>query len=327
MNSESGVSSKNPAVSDPVKKEPLSARSHLMTTPSIQTGRWQLLGAAVLFSTGGVAIKAITLTSWQVASFRSALAAMVLYLFLPAARRGWKWTHLPPAAAYGAMLATFVAANKLTTSANAIFLQSTAPLYLVFLGPLVLKERVRRADWLTLLVLGCGLSLFFLGEQEPLSTAPNPFVGNILGAVSGVMWALVMVSMRWLGTRASDPQAGMKVVILGNLIAFGACLPLAFPVTASAAMDWAILAYLGPVQVGLAYVLMTRGVRQIPALESSMILLAEPALNPVFTALLLGEFPGPLAMVGGAMVLGGTIARVVLGAKRWRQTAPETLPQ
>jgi drug/metabolite transporter (DMT)-like permease len=291
-----------------------------MERSAMHTGRWQLLGAAVLFSTGGVAIKALALTNWQVASFRSALAAIALYVFLPEARRGWKWSYLGPAAAYGAMLTTFVAANKLTTSANAIFLQSTAPLYLVFLGPLVLKERVRRADWLTLLVLGAGLSLFFLAEQAPLATAPNPLAGNILGAVSGIMWALVMVSMRWLGTRATDPQAGMKVVILGNLLAFAGCLPLALPVTTSAWTDWAILGYLGPVQVGLAYVLMTKGVKQVPALESSMILLAEPALNPIWTAAILREVPAPLAMLGGVLVLGGTLVRVLLGAKRWRPT-------
>ncbi|MDZ7636947.1 MAG: DMT family transporter [Bryobacterales bacterium] len=287
----------------------------------MNTGRWQLLGAAVLFSTGGAAIKAISLNSWQVASFRSALAAIALYLLLPKARSGWKLSYLAPAMAYAAMLITFVSANKLTTSANAIFLQSTAPLYLVFLGPLILKERVRRADWLTLVVLGLGLSLFFLGEQAPLVTAPNPFAGNLLGAFSGIMWALVMISMRWMGTRVADPQAGMKVVILGNLLAFGICLPMALPVMASNPADWLILAYLGPVQVGLAYVLMTMGVRQVPALESSMILLAEPALNPIWTAAILHELPGPLALLGGALVLGGTLVRVAMGARKWRPAA------
>ena len=106
------------------------------------------------------------------------------------------------------MLITFVSATKLTTSANAIFLQSTAPLYLVFLGPLILGERARRADWLTLAVVGVGLSLFFLGEHTPQRTAPNPLGGNLLGALSGVMWALVVVSMRWMGIRAADPRRG-----------------------------------------------------------------------------------------------------------------------
>ncbi len=282
----------------------------------MNTGRWQLLGAAVLFSTGGVAIKAISLNSWQVASFRSMLAAVAIYVLLPKARSGWKLSYLAPALAYAVMLITFVSATKLTTSANAIFLQSTAPLYLIFLGPLILKEKVRRSDWFTLAILGVGLSLFFLGEQSPLRTAPNPLAGNLLGALSGIAWALVMISMRWMGTRVADPQAGMKVVILGNLLAFAACLPMALPVTHSAATDWAMLAYLGPIQVGLAYVLMTKGVRHVPALESSMILLAEPALNPIWTATLLQEIPGPLPLLGGALILGGTLARVAMGYRR-----------
>lgn len=284
----------------------------------MNTGRLQLLGAALLFSTGGVAIKALSLNSWQVASFRSVLAAAALYLLLPNARKGFKLSYFAPALAYAGMLITFVSATKLTTSANAIFLQSTAPLYLVFLGPLILKERARRADWLTLLILGAGLSLFFLGDEAPLQTAPHPFAGNLIGALSGVMWAFVVVSMRWLGTRSADPQAGMKVVILGNLLAFAACLPLALPVTGSTPTDWAILAYLGPIQVGLAYVLMTKGLQQVPALESSMILLVEPAINPIWTGLVLREVPAPLAILGGALILGGTLLRMAVGSRRGR---------
>lgn len=286
----------------------------------MKTGRWQLLGAALLFSTGGVAIKAITLNGWQVASFRSLLAALSLWIFLPNARRGFKRSYLTPAAAYAVMLICFVSGNKFTTSANVIFLQSTAPLYLVFLGPLILKEKVRRADWLTLAVLGFGLSLFFLGEQAPLATAPNPLAGNVLGALSGVMWALVLISLRWMGTREADPQAGMKVVILGNLLAFAACLPMALPVLHSTAADWTMLAYLGSIQVGLAYVLMTRGMRHATALESSIILLAEPAINPIWTAVLLHEIPGPLPLAGGALILGGTLARTAMGSRRSNRT-------
>src|SRR5688500_90238 len=110
------------------------------------THRLQLLGAALLFSTGGAAIKATTLTAWQVAGFRSAVAAAAVFLLVPAARRGWTWHVLPVGVAYAATLVLFVAANKLTTSANAIFLQSTAPLYMLAFGPLLLKELVRRRD-------------------------------------------------------------------------------------------------------------------------------------------------------------------------------------
>src|SRR5512134_191229 len=93
------------------------------------SSRLAALAAAVLFSTGGAAIKATHLASWQVASFRSGIATLALLSLVGEARRGWSWRVLPSAAAYAATLITFVLATKLTTSANAVFLQSTAPLY------------------------------------------------------------------------------------------------------------------------------------------------------------------------------------------------------
>ena len=108
--------------------------------------RLQLVFAALLFSTGGAAIKASTLSGWQVASFRSGVAALTLLLLVPAARRGWGWRPALVGVAYAATLILFVTANKLTTSANTIFLQATSPVYLLLLGPLFLKEPVRRSD-------------------------------------------------------------------------------------------------------------------------------------------------------------------------------------
>ena len=113
--------------------------------PSRQAAaRLKLVGAALLFSTGGAAIKATTLTGWQVASFRSGIAALAVLLLAPEARRGWSWRAVLVGVAYAATLVLFVTANKLTTSANTIFLQATAPLYMVVLSPWLLGERVRR---------------------------------------------------------------------------------------------------------------------------------------------------------------------------------------
>ncbi|MGH7585251.1 MAG: DMT family transporter, partial [Gemmatimonadales bacterium] len=100
--------------------------------------RLELLGAAAIFSTGGAAIKATTLTSWQVASFRSGIAAIAVLALVAASRRGWSWRTLVVGTTYAVTLTLFVVANKLTTSANAIFLQATAPLYLLLLGPWLL---------------------------------------------------------------------------------------------------------------------------------------------------------------------------------------------
>ena len=117
-----------------------------MTTQVQTTPRLQILAAAVLFSTGGAAIKAASLTAWQVASFRSGSRGRSNTLLVPSARRGWNRQSALVAIAYASTLVTFALANRLTTAANAIFLQATAPLYLLLLGPWLLRERARRSD-------------------------------------------------------------------------------------------------------------------------------------------------------------------------------------
>ena len=101
---------------------------------SAPADRLRLALAAALFSTGGAAIKSASFTSWQVACLRSGLAALTVFLLSPAARRGWTWRTLAVSITYSATLVLFVLANKLTTSASTIFLQSTAPLYLLLLS-------------------------------------------------------------------------------------------------------------------------------------------------------------------------------------------------
>ena len=150
--------------------------------------RLLLVVAAVLFSTGGAAIKYNQLTSWQVACFRAAFAAGALWIAIPGVRRRWSWTLFWVGCAYASMLVMFVAATKLTTAANAIFLQSTAPIYLLFIGPVVLKEPLRRSDVMLLVLMAIGMSLFFVGSETPLATAPNPRLGNLLGAATGLAW-------------------------------------------------------------------------------------------------------------------------------------------
>ncbi|MCU0227217.1 MAG: EamA family transporter [Bryobacterales bacterium] len=304
------------------------------TSANLAAGRLQLILAAALFSTGGLAIKAISMNHWQVACLRSAFAAATILLLLPEARTRWKAAVWGPALAYAAMLILFVTSTKLTTSANAIYLQATAPLYLVFLGPLLLKEPTRREDWWTLLVLGAGMSLFFLGEPVAQSTAPQPALGNLLAAASGFTWALVLVSLRAWGRRDPAGNLGMQVVVLGNLLVTALCAPFALPLDAAtsagaatspgaatlwdtaALLDWTLLAYLGIFQIALAYLAMTRGMRQVPALEASMILLLEPVLNPIWTWLALGEQPGSYAVVGGVLILLGTLARFYFSSRR-----------
>jgi drug/metabolite transporter (DMT)-like permease len=276
--------------------------------------RLLLLTAAFLFSTGGAAFKATTLNAWQVAGFRSGIAAVVLIAALPEARRGWSLRIVPVAFAYAATLVTFVMANKLTTSANAIFLQSTAPLYLLFFSPLLLHERIRRADVLFLLGILAGVTLVFLGTQSAVATAPDPRRGNAVALLSGLSYALMLTGLRWLGRQGGSP--GLAAAALGNLLACVCALPLALPVRNAVAADIVLLLYLGVIQIGLAYVCLTHGLRHVPAVEATTVLMIEPALNPVWTWFVHGENPGALPIAGGVLILAASLTSV------WRRARP-----
>lgn len=273
--------------------------------------RLQLLGTALLFSTGGAAIKATGFSTWQVAGFRSIVAAISILLVVPAARRTWGRRVALVSLAYASTLILYVAANKLTTAANAIFLQYTAPLYLLLLGPWLLREPIRRSDGALIAALAAGMALFFVGHQAPLHTAPDPFRGNILGALSGLSWALTVAGLRWIESRDNAGGAGMATVAAGNLVAGLVCLPKALPVAGARVEDWLLVGYLGVFQIGLAYALLTRAVRRVPALEASLLLLAEPALNPLWAWIVHGETPDALALTGGALILGATLVRTL----------------
>lgn len=278
-----------------------------------------LAAAAILFSTGGAAIKAIHLSAWQVASFRSGIAALVLLAALPESRRGWSWRIAPVAAAYAATLILFVVANRLTTAANAIFLQSTAPLFILLLAPIVLHEKVHRGDVLYMLIVLAGVTLFFAGAEKAVATAPDPRRGNAIALASGVTYALMLVGLRWLA-RHGGASSGLAATTLGNIFAFLCALPMALPVAHVAAADVGTLLYVGVVQVGLAYVLLTRGIRHVPAVEATTLLMLEPAMNPFWSWLVHGERPGALPLAGGAIIL------VASALNTWlRPPAPEKL--
>jgi len=279
--------------------------------------RLQVLAAAFLFSTGGAAIKACSLTGWQVAAIRAGIAAVALLLLLPATRRGWSLRLLPVAAAFAATTVLFAVCNKLTTAASTIFLQATAPLYIVLLGPLLLRERIRRNDLAFMAALAVGMVLFFVGEQPTADTAPQPVLGNILAAAAGLSWGLTIIGLRWLGRHAGpgeDPSAA--AVVSGNLLACLIALPFALPVVSSRPTDWLLVTFLGVFQIAVAYVFLTRGVRRVTALEASLLLLLEPMLNPLWALLVHGERPGPWAALGGAIIILATAVNTLAQGRR-----------
>jgi drug/metabolite transporter (DMT)-like permease len=272
-----------------------------------RTNRILLLCAALLFSTGGAAIKLAALSGWQIASYRAIVAALFMWLVLPAARRNWTWRTFAAGAIYAVMVALYVLSNKLTTSANAILLQSTYPLYLLLLGPLFLKEKLRMVDVAIVVGVISGAAILFSGSERIVSTAPDPVRGNIVALASGFAWALTIAALRWMSKRDPGAESAASVAIAGNAIAFAACLPLAIggPVLHPQihAPAIAVIVWLGVFQVGLGYVCLTRSIRHVPAVEAATLLLIEPVLNPIWAWLIHGEQPSGRALTGGAIIM------------------------
>ncbi|HYC77498.1 MAG TPA: DMT family transporter [Planctomycetota bacterium] len=287
--------------------------------------RWSVVLAALLFSTGGAAIKAIALPGWHIAGGRSLIAAVAVFLLVPSARRGWDARTAFVGTGYAATLILFVLANTLTTAANAIFLQSTAPLYLLAFAPLVLGERASRRDVGVLFAIAAGMTLFFVGERAgATSTARDPGLGDALAAASGATWAFTLLGLRRL---ARDGAAGASqgAVVVGNLMAVAVAATAVAVGGATAAApstkDLLLLAYLGVFQLGLAYLFLARGLAGARALDASLLLFLEPALNPVWAWLAHGERPDATSLAGGAVILGATAAKAVLDARAERQSA------
>jgi drug/metabolite transporter (DMT)-like permease len=264
----------------------------------------QILAAAILFSTGGVAIKACSLPGWEIASLRSAIAAVTLFLLVPPARRVSPRILLV-AFFYACTLVAFVVGNTLTTAAHTVFLQATAPLYLTVLAPLVLGERLRARDLVLIATIGVGMWILFEGRPDNAASLPHLSRGNQLAALAGFCWALTLLGLRWLSREREN--LAPAAAAWGNVLAALLALPFAWPMAIGTPMDWGTLLFLGVAQVGLAYFFVTRAITRIPALTASLLLMLEPALNPLWTWAILREHPGNATLIGGVIVLTATV--------------------
>lgn len=277
-----------------------------MTPSSTRTGRLFIAAAALLWSSGGLAIKLVALPAVGVVFWRSLLAAVFLILVFRPSRERWRRASWTTAFIYAAMILSFVSATKMTTAANAIFLQYTAPVYVLLFAPLLLKEPFVRADAVTLAVALVGMSLFFVGKL-----GAGTLEGNLVGVLSGVFFGGVILFLR-----RDTSRDAMASVLLGNLVAAALALPFARGHLALDAKGAALVLFLGVVQMGVSYIFFVRGLASVTAAEASLIGMLEPVLNPVWVWLGIGERPTPWAALGGAVVLLSVAGRTVWGAVR-----------
>jgi drug/metabolite transporter (DMT)-like permease len=253
-----------------------------------------VITAAILWSTGGVLIKGIVWDGISIAGCRGLIAALILILLLrrrPRLTRGLSFWLT--ALFYSGTVVNFVLATKLTTAANAIFIQYMAPIYVAILAPFILKEPTSRQDWVFITIAFAGMSLFFMD-----SLTVQGFEGNLLALLSGVCYASFNICLRLV-----PAQLKVDSIIWGNLLAFAFCAP--FINFSNPPGAYSCLALLGMAcfQFAVPYYLFVRASTRLAALELTAIPIIEPILNPVLVAFIIGEWPGQWAMVGGSIVV------------------------
>lgn len=276
----------------------------------------QILAGAVLLSTGSAAIKATSFTAFELAGVRAVVIAVFMVLAVRPALALFDRRLLPAAFAHGLTTILFMWGNKLTTAATAIFLQYTAPLYLLLLGPWLLREPVGRRELGYVAVLLAGMGLLLVNPPTRLATAPDPALGGLVAACCGLTWAFTTLTMRGL---ARDPVAGFQRAIAAIIVANIALALILLPTHAPQSRAWAdyaIAGYMGVFQLGLSFILLSLGLRRVTALEGALLLLVEPVLNPLWSWLVHREPVGAFVLTGGALILAATIARAVGNARR-----------
>jgi drug/metabolite transporter (DMT)-like permease len=267
-----------------------------------------LVACALLWSTSGFMIKTIQLNPLSLAGIRSAFSALTLTVLVRKLRFTWSIYQLLGAVFYAATVILFVSATKLTTAANAILLQYTAPVYTALFGGWFLNERAGWYDWIIIFIVMGGMALFFLDRLTPLD-----YAGNALAIVSGVTTA-------WLGLLMRKQKKGSPVetIILGNAITAFVGVPFAVG-SLPALTDLYRLLYLGIVQLGLSFFLYSLAIRRVRALDAMLILTLEPVLNPIWVFLAVGEKPGFFSVVGGSVVIAAVTSRTLFVALSGRE--------
>jgi DME family drug/metabolite transporter len=276
-----------------------------------------VLAAAIIWSTGGLFIKWTSLSGLELSFGRSLCAAITVAIFTRREGFGFNRVTLLASLLYAALLLLFVLATKETTAANAIFLQYTAPLYVLILEPLLYKEKFRQRDLITVIACVIGMSLFFVGKLRP-----QDVTGNLLALASGLCFAFYFLLLRHPSSRKVNRASS---VIYGNLLVVILCAPSGLSALPNISrFDALAVLYLGVVQIGVAYTLFTLGMaRGIRSLDAGIVGYIEPVLNPIWVFLVLGERPSKWALIGGAIIISAVVVHTTLKAKEGRRLITE----
>lgn len=260
-------------------------------------GELLMLACAVMWSISGIIIKYIDWSPFTIAGARSLISAVVVVVFMMA-------TKLKPVVNRNSVISgvflsgcitCFVVANKLTTAANAIVLQYIAPVFVLIITAVFLKQKLKKMEIGVVAFTFGGIVLFFLGE-----ISIGGMLGNFVAIFSGLCMAICFIVN---GTIEID--ARMTGILVAHLItaAIGIPLGLATYNTVVTSQDLILILILGVVQLGIPYVLYAMAASRISPLSCSLIGMIEPLLNPIWVAVFYGEIPGLFALIGGVVVI------------------------
>lgn len=280
----------------------------------VSRARLQVLAAATLWSTSGFFAKAPYFQGWPgpVLAFWRALFACVI--LVPLVRRvSWSWRLLPMTAFFAAMNYSYLTAMATGSAANAIWLQMTAPVWVLLVGVLVFGERAILRDWLQLLFVAAGVGVILYYESRGAAPAAVAW-----GLASAVTYAGVVLSLRQLREFDSAWLAALNHVTTALCLAPFALRDAPFP----HGVQWPLLAGFGILQMGIPYVLFARGLRTIPGHEATAIGMVEPLLVPLWVYLAWGERPAWWTLAGGGLILAGLLVRFVEPRRRAATATP-----
>lgn len=260
---------------------------------------------AFLWSTSGLFIKILSTGPFQIAMYRSLIASITVFILVLIKDRKVKIDtdaiSILSWISYAGVLIFFVIANRLTKAANVIFLQFTAPIYLLFLEPVFLKSKFKVRNLITILISFAGMSLFFFGKLEP-----GDLKGNIIAILAGICFAFFSLFVKWK-KQLHKSENTISSVIAGNFLVFLICFPIVINELALTSTDLMILIYMGAIQIGLSYTIFNAGLKYVSATESMIIATLEAVFNPIWVFFGVGEVPGVYAIIGSVIIVGAIL--------------------
>lgn len=269
--------------------------------PNHKKGLIYISFCALLWSSGGLFIKVLTLDAFQISFYRSLIAAITIIIISLYRKINLKFEFeiisILCSITYAFILVLFVIATKLTTAANAIFLQFTAPIYLLILEPVFLKTKFEKKNLYALIFCFIGMTLFFFGKLDL-----SGIKGNLFAIGSGISFALFSLFLKWK-KQIHKSESTIIYIVTGNILVCIFCFPIVMNKLTVDSSQLLILLYMGIFQIGISYIIFNEGIKYISATESMIIAMLEAVLNPIWVFIGVGEIPTLYSIIGSVIII------------------------